>query len=435
MLIRSLVWLRTWAVVLTLVATLLACPAGSRAEQAWYAALGPDLQGAFSALMAKPTAANLQAVRGFLAADRAYAPYSNELTQLHKLLREDKNREAIALFAKSQPNLLLSSLAHRLAAEAAQRIGDQNSAVAETVFATRCLDAIRATGDGSESRPFLVARVSDEADLLDAAFHTGIHAQGLVFHGDARYDRILADDGSMVWFDVSMPVDHAETGQIQSSAAAGPGGASAAEQIHRLEADATQIHRAEAPDTLAAAKALIQRGLDAYHAGRNDEALSALGEAIARDPRNASIHVDRGNVWYVQQEYQSAIADFSEAILLDSHYAAAYNNRAFAWNALGEQEQAITDFNAAIRLQANFGRAYNGRGRAFQAKGMIDTAIADFTEAIRLSPNYAAAYENRSAAYAKKGNQALADADAAKASQLRGAKAAPAASGDKTARN
>ena len=105
---------------------------------------------------------------------------------------------------------------------------------------------------------------------------------------------------------------------------------------------------------------------------------------------------------------------------------------------LGEQDKAITDFNAAIRLQANFGRAYNGRGCAFQAKGMIDTAIADFDEAIRLNPKYVAAYENRSSAYAKKGNKALADADAAKASQLRGAKASPAAAAstaEKTAGN
>ena len=112
-------------------------------------------------------------------------------------------------------------------------------------------------------------------------------------------------------------------------------------------------------------QAIVQRGLDAYREGRNDEALSALNEAIALDPHNAGIHVDRGNVWYVQQEYGHAIADFSEAILLDPDYATAYRNRGFAWDKLGGQDEAITDFNAAIRLQANFGRAYNGRGCVF----------------------------------------------------------------------
>ena len=181
MLIRSRTWVRTWTAVLAFTATWLACPAVSRAEQPPQAALGPNMANAFSALVAKPTSANLQAVRGLLAADRSYDPYSDDLTQLNKLLHEGKNQEAIALAVKSQPNLLLSPQAHRLAAEAAKRIGDQNLAAAETAFADRCVEGILATGDGSESRPFLVARVSDEADLLDAKFKTQINSQTLDF--------------------------------------------------------------------------------------------------------------------------------------------------------------------------------------------------------------------------------------------------------------
>ena len=426
-------WVRSWTVVLAFSATLLACPAGGRAEPAWYSSLGPDMQGAFKALMSKPASGNLQAVRALLAADRAYAPYADDLTRLNNLLREGKDKEVIALFAKSQPNLLLSPMAHRLASEAAKRIGDQSSAAAESSFATSCVEAIRATGDGSESRPFLVARVADETDLLGMAFHTGIHTQGLVFHGDSRFDRVVADDGNVYWFDVSLPVDHVGAAPVQSPVAA----ASEPSRPAAESADSgAETSPEESADRDSPAKALVESGLEAYRAGRNDEALSALSKAIAEDPRNAAIHVDRGNVWYVQQEYQPAIADFTEAILLDPENASAYCNRAFAWNALGDQDQAITDFNAAISLQADFGRAYNGRGRAFQAKGMVDTAIADFSEAIRLSPNYAPAYENRSSAFAKKGNQALADADAAKANQLRKSNAAPAASkttADKTA--
>jgi tetratricopeptide (TPR) repeat protein len=395
---------------LTFAASFPACPAVSRAEEAWYAALGPNMQGAFTALVEQPTAANLQAVRGLLAADRAYSPYSDDLARLKQLVHDGKDREAAALVVKSQPNLLLSPAAHQLAAKAAERIGDEKSAAGEMVFAARCVDGIRATGDGSESRPFRVARMSDEVDLLKEAFQTEIDSQGLIFRGDQRYDKVVAKDGNTYWFDVSMLVERLGARQAGSPAAAG------------LPQDAPAGR-----DTPAGAKALIQRGLDAYRAGQYDAALAALGAAIAQDPRNAGVHVDRGNVWYVQREYEPAIADFSEAILLDPNCAAAHSNRAFAWSAMDEQDQAITDFNAAIRLQANFGRAYNGRGCAFQAKGMIDTAIADFDEAIRLEPNYAAAYENRSAAYAKKGNQAQADADAAKASQLRGSKAKSAA--------
>ena len=411
MLIRSRKWGRTWTLVLVCAVTFVACPAGSRAEQPGYAALSPNMAKAFAALMEKPTPANLEAVRGLLLADRSYKPYSDDLSQLKNLLHEGKNQEVIALLLKSQPNLLLSPQSHRLAAEAAKRMGDANLAAKETLLATRCEEGILATGDGSESHPFLITRMSDETDLLNAKFETQIANQGLVFREDRKSDRVLGKDGRTYWFDVSMPVDRANVVAIESPVA--------------MAAAAGALPNAS-KDSLAGTTALIQRGLDAYRAGRNDEALSALDEAIKLDPRNASVRVSRGNVWYVKQEYERAIADFSEAIHLDPSFATAYCNRAFALNTLGGQDEAITDFNAAIRLQANFGRAYNGRGRVFQAKGMMDTAIADFDEAIRLDPNYAAAYENRSSAYAKKGNSALAGIDATKAGQLRGAKTTPA---------
>ena len=430
MLIRSLTWVRTWTGVLALAATWLACPPVGRAEQPGYAPLSPTMLKAFSALMEQPTPANLQSVRGLLAADRTYDPYSGDLTQISTLLHEGKHQEVIALVAKARPNLLLSPKVHRLASEAARGIGDQDMAAREKVYATRCVEGILATGEGSESHPFLVARVSDEADLLDAKFKTRIDSQALVFRDDQKFDRVIGKDGNTYWFDVSMPVGRLETMKTQAPVAVAVGGAS----VSATSAAAAPANQ----DLPAGVKALVQRGLEAYRAGQNATALSALSEAIELDPRDAGIHVDRGNVWYVQHEYELAIADFSEAILLDPGRATAYSNRGLAWSALEEHDKAIADFNAAIRLQANFGRAYNGRGCAFQAKGMLDTAIADFDEAIRLNPNYATAYENRSAAHAKLGNKKLADADAAKASELRGAKAtpaAPAATAEKTAGN
>ncbi len=394
--IRSHAWRTTCAAVLAL-ATWLASPPGSQAEQPAYA-LTPNMAAAFSAFIEKPTAANLQKVRALLVADHDYDPYSDDLTQLKNLLHVGKTPEVLALLAKSLPNLLLSPQAHGLAAEAARRSGDESRATQEMAFASRCIEGILATGDGSESRPFLAARLSDEADLLGAKFGTEIATRGLVFHDDQRYDRVATKDGNVCWFDVGMLL------QSEKAAAA-------------IKPAAGR----DAPD----AKTLAQRGLEAYRSGQNDTALALLSEAIGCEPGNAGPHVDRGNVWYVKQQYEQAIADFSEAIRLEPKSATAYCNRALALSKLGGEDEAIADFNAAIRLEPNSSRAHNGRGRIFQAKGLIDKAIADFDEAIRLEPNYAAAYENRGSAYGKKGNAALAEADAAKARQLRLPKVVP----------
>ncbi len=371
--IRSHAWVRTRTAVWAWTATLLVCPAASRAEQPAYAALNPNLANAFSALMETPTAANLEAVRGLLAADGSYDPYS-DLTEFDKLLHEGKNQEAVALVVKSQPNLLLSPRAHRLAAEAAERLGDKTLAARETVFAARCVEGILATGDGSESRLFRVARPSDEADLLDAKFQTRIDRQGLIFRDGMKYDKVLGQDGNTYWFDVSLFFERTLTMPVQSPAAAAGGPTAPATQA-AVARPATAPVPTQGPEGRATVppadgvQTLIQVGRDAYRAGQNDVALAALDAAIARDPRNAGIHVDRGNLRYVQREYRQAIADFSAAIGLDAGCATAHSNRAFAWNALGEPDKAITDFNAAIRLQANFGRAYNGRGSRLSGQG------------------------------------------------------------------
>ncbi|MGA2259095.1 MAG: tetratricopeptide repeat protein, partial [Thermoguttaceae bacterium] len=347
MLNQSRSWGRTWTVALAFAATSVACPAAGRAAQPGYAALSPNMAQAFSAFMEKPTSDNLQAVRGLLVAERAYNPYSADLTQLKNLLREGKNQDVIALLAKSQPNLLLSPRAHNFASEAAKRTGDENLAATEMVSATRCVDGILATGDGSPSRPFQIARMSDEADLLSAKFATQIDSQRLVFRDDQHYDRVLGKDGRTYWFDVSMLMDRAKAAEVELRVAMVPGGpaAPAAEAVPAGTAVPSTQGVPASRDSLAGTTALVQRGLDAYRQGRNDEAVTALSEAIALDPRNAGIHVDRGNVWYVKQEYERAITDFSEAIHLDPSCATAYCNRALALNTLGGQDEAITDFN------------------------------------------------------------------------------------------
>jgi tetratricopeptide (TPR) repeat protein len=407
------------------------------------------MQAALSAAALAPTAANLQTFRSVLVADPAYDPYSDDLNQLGKLVRKGQHREAAAFFNKSLPNLLLSPRAHDLASKAALGLGDKATAQAESMRQAAYLDAIAATGDGSQARPFRIARLSDEEDFLTARYNARINSQGLVFQDDRKFDRVFASDGATYWFDVGMFFERKPATPPSAAVAAAantpvnipPVDALANGAAPTTTSDPKPALTAEAPDDTAKpvkqntpsvetspGKAAAQRGREAYRARKYDAAIAALDEAIQLEAKNASFHVDRGNASYARRDYPKAVADFSEAIHLDPQYATAYSNRAFALSTMGDQDRAIADFNSAIRLQANFGRAYNGRGYAFQVKGMVDTAIADFDVAINLDPNYAAAYENRSAAYALKGDKQHAEADATKASELRKPKSSPAVS-------
>ena len=169
--IRSLLGVRIWTVVLAVAATWLASAAASPAEQPTDA--GQNLPTALKAFFATPNAAQLETVRRLLVAEPAYNPYSDDLALLGKLVQAGKSDEAKALFPKSQPNLSLSPRAYQLEAEAETKSGDASSAATSLQFRDRCLAGILDSGDGSPSRPFRIARLSDEADVPGFAFQGG----------------------------------------------------------------------------------------------------------------------------------------------------------------------------------------------------------------------------------------------------------------------
>ena len=90
-----------------------------------------------------------------------------------------------------------------------------------------CLDGIVAAGDGSESKPFPIVRLTDEIDVLKMKFNTRIDDQELVFRGDKPRDKILATDGNTYWFDVSMIFNDGTSEKGKSPTVSGSSGPSA----------------------------------------------------------------------------------------------------------------------------------------------------------------------------------------------------------------
>src|SRR5271170_7954818 len=127
-------------------ASIVFCAAVDRAETVSNAGLGPEKQTAVTAFTAEPNLGNLRKIRAALVEDRTYNPYSDEINQLDKLVRAGKHREALALFDKSLPNLVLSSRAHYLASVAAKAMGDGNRAKTELARSLGCIEGIAASG-------------------------------------------------------------------------------------------------------------------------------------------------------------------------------------------------------------------------------------------------------------------------------------------------
>lgn len=148
-------------------------------------------------------------------------------------------------------------------------------------------------------------------------------------------------------------------------------------------------------------------------------ALAAVGVMLVGcSTTSSSSSLDRGNMFYRNNEYVSAADAFSEAIAKNPRSAAAWNNRAAARLRMGEVNGAIADYNKAIELAPNDAEIYYNRGNGLVAAGQYQDAIADYTRAISLSPNYAKAMYNRGTAYAMLGQRDAAQADWARAIAL-----------------
>lgn len=165
------------------------------------------MRDAFIDLLKAPTAENYLAVSKRISEHPSYEPYDNGLENMNSLLAVGDHKGAIAKFGDLMPNWLLSPGIHMLQAVAYKRTGREKEFEVEMQIAFTLITAILATGDGSQARPYTVNRTRDEYDVL---MHLKKEPAGQALHQkDGRhYDSISCDDGTEIWFDITVPYEH-----------------------------------------------------------------------------------------------------------------------------------------------------------------------------------------------------------------------------------
>lgn len=128
---------------------------------------------------------------------------------------------------------------------------------------------------------------------------------------------------------------------------------------HELQKDIVRA-RVRVTRTPADAAARVVLGVALLEAGRAEEAVPHLREAVRLEPANAVAVLNLGNA------------------LLD----------------LGDTDAAIVQLESAVRLDPAAPDAHNNLGIALGARGRVDEAIAQFQEALRLRPEYEDAKRN-----------------------------------------
>jgi TonB family protein len=142
-----------------------------------------------------------------------------------------------------------------------------------------------------------------------------------------------------------------------------------------------------------------------YSAGRYQEAVVELKEAIQIRPEFAQAHCKLGLSYGVLKSYNEAANSFKEALRLDPDYADALVGLGLVDSALYLYDDAIANFRRAIELQPQVADTFFALAMTYSAMGRHDDAISSIKEGLAIRPADAQAHYRLGHIYAQLGNK------------------------------
>lgn len=153
----------------------------------------------FFDFVANPDKEHFLRSRHIVITDSKYNPYSDDLSNLGKLLDEGKFDEVSTY---NNVNVLLRPMAHLYKAYAFNKMGMEAEEKAESILASQILENITLTGNGSKELPYIITRIDDEKDVL-AYIEEQFMMQALVKDNERFYDCLTTQNGKKVYFNIT----------------------------------------------------------------------------------------------------------------------------------------------------------------------------------------------------------------------------------------
>ena len=139
---------------------------------------------------------------------------------------------------------------------------------------------------------------------------------------------------------------------------------------------------------------LIDVASDAMNAGKHDEAIPLLRQALAESPGDAVVHNSYGSALAATGHLPEALAQYRKATELSPDYPDAHNNLASALVQSGQARAAIPEFQKALALKPDFVEAHAGLGGVLAQSGRLDEAIPHLQAAVERNPQNPGARAN-----------------------------------------
>lgn len=129
-----------------------------------------------------------------------------------------------------------------------------------------------------------------------------------------------------------------------------------------------------------------------------DKAIEFYESALSLDPDNSIIYFNIGAAYGSLGIYERSIAYFQKSIEFDSLYAPAYNYLGNSYLALSEYNLALTNYSKAIEIDSTYWQPYNNIGELLSNEGYPEVALRLYEEVIKLTPNNPAILYNKAVA-------------------------------------
>jgi tetratricopeptide (TPR) repeat protein len=135
-------------------------------------------------------------------------------------------------------------------------------------------------------------------------------------------------------------------------------------------------------------------GVECGRAGRLQEAIAHLEEAVRIKPDYVEAHNSLGRSLMLVGKLNEAIGHLEQALRIKPDLAEAHYNLGGALGQAGRMQEAIGHYEQALRIKPDWAKAHYDLGVALERAGRMQEAIGHYEQALRLKPDLAEAHNN-----------------------------------------
>lgn len=139
----------------------------------------------------------------------------------------------------------------------------------------------------------------------------------------------------------------------------------------------------------------LTQGQKLIDAGRYQEAIAVLEQAVAQDSLNASAHLSLGVARSYAGDRDGAVAAFQHTLALDPAKSNAHYNLGAIYAAEKNLEAAETHFRAAVDADPRYGKAHLELAELLRRSSRCADAVPHFAQALQTMPGDIAARQHQ----------------------------------------